>query len=307
MDHRLRALLVVGGGMVTRVGSERVAPRWAIDNACRSGSLRRILPGVYLDAGRADEVALRHRAALAYIGGRGAFSHTTALALWGRCRPAPDAPMHMTVPASVRLRASSALVLHRVDGFEPAPPHVLRRQGRPVTRLERSIVDCWPLLPADERRAVVIEAVNGRVTTVARLGEALLAAPRLVDRAELRALLERLAIGCRSPLEIWGHERVFSGPGMPAFRRQKRLRVGGRVFDLDVYAERERVDFELDGAAWHGDRRQREIDLRRDALLATLGVLVVRFSHRRLVHEPAEVRREVLAILAARRLDRGGA
>ncbi|MFK3979186.1 DUF559 domain-containing protein [Micromonospora sp. NPDC050397] len=69
---------------------------------------------------------------------------------------------------------------------------------------------------------------------------------------------------------------------------------------LDVYAERERVAFELDGAATHGDPRQREIDLRRDALLATVGILVVRFSHRRLLHETTEVRREVVAILAGR-------
>jgi len=70
---------------------------------------------------------------------------------------------------------------------------------------------------------------------------------------------------------------------------------------LDLYAEEERVDVELDGAGVHGDPRQREIDLRRDALLATVGVLVVRFSHRRLVQEAGAVRREVVEILAARR------
>jgi very-short-patch-repair endonuclease len=123
----------------------------------------------------------------------------------------------------------------------------------------------------------------------------------VTGRAELRVLLDRLAVGCRSALEIWGHDHVFSGRGMPAFERQVRVQAGGRTMYLDVYAERERVDFELDGAATHGDRRQREIDLRRDALLATLGILVVRFAHRRLVHETADVRREILAILARRR------
>ncbi|WP_229401740.1 DUF559 domain-containing protein [Micromonospora okii] len=70
---------------------------------------------------------------------------------------------------------------------------------------------------------------------------------------------------------------------------------------LDAYAERERVDFELDGATAHGDPWQREVDLRRDALLATRGILVVRFAHRRLVREPERVREEALAILANRR------
>lgn len=36
-------------------------------------------------------------------------------------------------------------------------------------------------------------------------------------------------------------------------------------------------------------------------LLASVGILVVRYAHRRLVHEPDEVRREILTILANRR------
>src|SRR5690606_24095615 len=114
-------------------------------------------------------------------------------------------------------------------------------------------------------------------------------------------LLDLLAAGCLSPLEIWGHLRVFTGPGMPRFGRQVRVRAGRRSIYLDVYAEAERVDFELDGAAYHGDPRQREVDLRRDALLATLGILVVRFTHERLLYDADAVRREVLAILSARR------
>ncbi|WP_307821395.1 endonuclease domain-containing protein [Micromonospora humidisoli] len=90
-------------------------------------------------------------------------------------------------------------------------------------------------------------------------------------------------------------------PGLPAFRRQARIVVGRRTMYLDVYAERERVDIELDGATTHGDPRQGEIDLRRDALLATVGILVVRFARHRLIHEPDAVRHEVRAILATRR------
>ncbi|MFY1576784.1 DUF559 domain-containing protein [Verrucosispora sp. WMMD703] len=118
----------------------------------------------------------------------------------------------------------------------------------------------------------------------------------------LRRVLPAVYVdGCRSPLEIWGHDRVFTGPGMPVLMRQVRVRVNKRTMYLDLFAEQERVNIELDGATSHGDPRQREIDLRRDALLATVGILVVRFSHRRLVREPDEVRRETLAILAGRR------
>ena len=111
-----------------------------------------------------------------------------------------------------------------------------------------------------------------------------------------------MAAGCRSALEIWGHDHVFTGPGLPALRRQHPVRLGDRTVYLDVYAEPERVAFELDGAAYHGDPEQREADLCRDAALAARGIQVVRFSHRRLVREPDAVRREVLAVLATRRL-----
>lgn len=179
--------------------------------------------------------------------------------------------------------------------------HPVIRRGSLVTPLDRSLVDAWPLLPAAERRAPVIRAVNERMTTPERVGAALRVVPRLPGRAELHELTGLLAAGCLSPLEIWGHQQVFTGAGMPAFRRQVRVNVGSRSVYLDVLAEAELVNFELDGASVHGDPRQREIDLRRDALLATLGILVVRFSHRRLVWETEAVRREIQAILASRR------
>ena len=61
------------------------------------------------------------------------------------------------------------------------------------------------------------------------------------------------------------------------------------------------MNVELDGAAFHSSVQQREADLRRDAALATRGIVVVRFSYRRLVSDPPGVRREVIAILDARR------
>ncbi|MDG4764912.1 DUF559 domain-containing protein [Solwaraspora sp. WMMD406] len=200
------------------------------------------------------------------------------------------------------MRSRSGLTVHHRRAFVVGPPQVVVRGGEPVVRLERSLVESWPLLPAIDRPAPLIRAVNDRWTNADRITTALDELPRLTDRAALRTLLTKLATGCRSQLEIWGHEHVFVGTGMPAFRRQQMVRVGGgRTFYLDVYAGRERVDFELDGAASHGSPAQREIDLRRDALLATAGIQVVRFAHRRLMCEPQQVRREILAILDHRR------
>ena len=208
--------------------------------------------------------------------------------------------MHLSVPLGCGLRSQSGVVVHQRRGLAFGPPEVSTRGGVPVTRVERALMESWPLLPEADRRGPVIQAVNARLTTPQRLRSELAQVPKLTGRAELCVLLDRLAAGCRSELEIWGHDRIFTGPGMPRFGWQFPIQAGGRTVYLDVYAEAERVNFELDGATTHGDPQQREIDLRRDALLATRGILVVRYARRRLVHEPDQVRQEVLAILARR-------
>lgn len=242
--------------------------------------------------------ALRLRAVLAYLDGAGGLSHATALDVWGLRTQAAGEPVHASVPARSGLRSHPGLVIHHRRELA-----VLSRRGMPVTRLEESLVDAWPLLPAADRPAPVIRAVNDRRTTARRIITALSTAPRLTARAALRVLLDRLANGCLSALEIWGHDHVFTGPELPDFQRQVRVQIGRRTIYLDAYAERERLDIELDGATSHGDPHQREIDLRRDALLATVGILVVRFSHDRLTRQPDEVRREIQAILADRAHD----
>ncbi|MGC5019233.1 DUF559 domain-containing protein [Micromonospora sp. DT47] len=295
---------------------QRVAPACGVyvDTALLSAGstveLRR--PGSRAQRGRPDAAAdatafarlapaTRRRAALAYADGRAALSSLTALELWGLRRQPDDEPVHLDAPRGSGVHPRPHLAVHHRNGLVMDPPEVAIRSGVPLVRLERALVDAWPLLPPAERAAPVIRAVNDRLTTPERITTLLETAPRLTGRAELRTLLARLDAGCRSPLEIWGHDHVFTGPGMPPFGRQAKVVVGARTMYLDVYAERERVDIELDGATTHGDPRQREIDLRRDALLATVGILVVRFAHRRLVHEVDAVRREVLAILASRR------
>ncbi|MEV6811720.1 DUF559 domain-containing protein [Micromonospora sp. NPDC051296] len=340
MEPVLRSLVDSAGGVLTRARALEVVAPWVLRQAYRRGCLCRILPAVYVDANLvpgagqlstvgsvvgvglaagagpaattaagatsvavlaavAPEVA--RRAVLAYADGRAAFSQLTALDVHGLRRQPPGEPLHLDVPAGSGLRSRPHLVMHHRTAFTTQPPQVVVRQRLPVTRLEDALVQSWPLLPPEEQAGPVIRAVNDRLTTPRRLGVALSLASKLTGRAELANLVDRLAAGCRSPLEIWGHDRVFTGPDMPALRRQVRVRVGERTMYLDLFAERERVDIELDGTASHGDPRQREVDLRRDALLATVGILVVRFAHRRLVREPDEVRRETLAILATRR------
>jgi very-short-patch-repair endonuclease len=109
-----------------------------------------------------------------------------------------------------------------------------------------------------------------------------------------------LAAGCRSELELWGYDHLFSGPNMPEVERDVAMKLGGRTIYLDVYCPAARINFELDGAKYHTSRGDRERDARRDAALAAIGVTVVRFTHDQLVGSPELVREQIRAIVASR-------
>jgi very-short-patch-repair endonuclease len=121
----------------------------------------------------------------------------------------------------------------------------------------------------------------------------------------MRQLIRLVDAGCHSELELWGHARVFSDPRLSHARLQHRVRTARGTKYLDRYFEAEMVNVELDGSAYHGRPGQRQRDIQRDAALAALGILVVRFSHRRLHAEPAGVVAEIVEILRVRRRQLG--
>jgi len=297
VNPALLRLLVSNGGMVAREAALAHVEHDVLDRAVRSGRLLCPYPRVYLDPELGDDRMALTRAAVLYAGGRAAVSHLSALGLW-RLPVPDDGPVHLMTAPSSHLRGAPGLIVHRRAALGLAPPEVLVRGELPVIRLERSIVDSWPLLSGDAKRAPVIFAVGGRMTTVGRVRDALGAAPRLGGRRYLVHLLDLLELGCRSELELWGYANVFRGLGL---RWQVPFPLGRRTVHLDVFDEAGRVNFELDGRKYHGSVQDRERDLRRDAALAACGIMVVRFTHERLVREPEAVREQTLEIMAARR------
>jgi hypothetical protein len=142
--------LAASSSVLTRSEALAAVPAHVVENAVRTGQLVRLFPGVYADPGAVDRHA-RLVAAVRYGRGRAALSHTSALEVWGVWN-APDAnPVHLTTAATSRF-VGRGLVVHRMEGFLMSPPQVLVRQGLPVTGLEQSIVDSWPVIPAERRR-----------------------------------------------------------------------------------------------------------------------------------------------------------
>jgi very-short-patch-repair endonuclease len=284
-----------GQPVATRKELLALAPSHVIDHAIRRGELKRVLPRAYMRTGapisQPDGLLT---AALRFVGGQGALSHTTAVRFWGLPGPDPD-KVHVTVPDRVQPRTIGIIVVHRRRGFSVGHPQTVVRSGLEVVRLERAVVESWGTLDrTDERRAPVIAAVNDRRSTVDRLFAEAASIPNLPGRSKLLGLLDLLRDGCRSELEVWGHLHVFNHPGLPYPRRQLQVKLGARTIYLDVAYEAEKVIVELDDAKHHFGPDHRERDMRRDAALAMLGWLTLRFSHNRLVTNTDQLRRELL-------------
>jgi very-short-patch-repair endonuclease len=278
--------------LLTRV-SRRTIGSWVAD-----GKLVRIRPGVVALPVAAQawrmhvEATLEGRPAVA--------SHVTALALWELIEH-PPGPVHVTVDLTASARGSKGVVLHRSPGIFDERRRV---DGIAATTVERSIVDTWGRpapLPRSAVRAAAITAVRRRLCTRRELTVALARRPRLAGRAELARLVSLLADGCQSELEIWGCLQILRAPGMPPFVQQRRVVVDGQVFFLDVAYDDAMLAVEMDGAAWHGSRKQRERDIRRDSLLATVGWQTLRFSYGRLTAAPDACRRDIWAAYCFRR------
>ena len=285
----------LNGGLLSRKRALTLAPDHVLEDALRAGAIRRLLPGIYALPDCADDRTVRRRAALAYCPGA-ALSHTDGLDAWGIGNWLDEA-VHLTTAAEHHASRVPGLRLHRRQGFSCQPPDVVVRSGLRVVRLETAIIDSWSLLPQVDRRVPAIVAIRERKTTGTRL---LAACERRRTPQEARRVFTLAAAGCHSPLEMWGHEKVFSDPSLPVSRCQVPIELpGGRIY-LDRYIEEAMLGIELDGAAYHGAPGQRERDIARDARVATRGIQTVRYSHLRLFHDPAGVRRELLEIWRVR-------
>jgi REase_MTES_1575 len=302
--HRLTTLLPCGVARraeVVRASSASSVARWL-----RRGDLVQLHPGILVLPGRSGEWAIRSRAASLWADGP--LSHLSAVVACGMTGPQPG-PVHVTVPYVRSPERRPDVVAHRTT----RQLVTVRRGDVDVVEPVRSLVDAWAYAHSPGRnprscqeapvvRQALIEGVRRRDVRVAALRRETDRRPRHPGRSPLLALLDLLADGCQSELEIWGAVRVLPGPpDVPPPVRQHRVRLAsGRWVQLDAAWPGARVAVELDGAAFHGSREARERDLRRDTALAALGWVVLRFSYARLMTDPAGCRREIAVVVRSR-------
>ena len=104
----------------------------------------------------------------------------------------------------------------------------------------------------------------------------------------------------KSFLEARSLRTVFNTQAFKRLVPQHVITLEGCTYRLDLYDPVTRTAFEMDSDKHHDGRGNRLRDIRRDAHLATAGILTVRFPYVDVMNAPHECRRIALEVMNAR-------
>lgn len=254
-----------------------IESRWsksALRAAVRCGAVTRMLPEHYAATEHAESTVARAHAATAWVGHGSVVLGVAAASAWELC----DGPQNITVtgPPGMSRAVPPWLTLRRAE--EP-PPSALWH-GCPVSLPALSIVTAYGQVPRDRADGLVYSAVQRRLTTPAEIAAAVSTLYGVRGRRALMSTLSAVKAGSESHLETIGLRTVFHTKEFASFVRQHRLIVDGTPYRLDMFHPMTRTTVELDGAAAHTGDENRGRDVSRDAALASVGILTLRFTYR---------------------------
>jgi hypothetical protein len=271
VDAQIARVATVQDGLMSRAQLADVGlGRGAIRHRLETGEFTRLFRGVFAIGRTAVSPRGWARAALLAVGPDAVLSHRSAAFVWGLADPPPT--VHVSV-AGRRLRPRPGLTPHTVVPY--LPDEVRIRDGLRVTSPLRTLRD---LRHDDDLERLAAEAHLARLAPADALGAL------VPNHAPTRSTLERAM------------RRIVDQAGLP--QPLVNHHVAGR--ECDFVWPRERVIAETDGWHVHGSRRSFEDDRARDAALAALGYVVVRFTWRQLERRPLLVAARLAQVLAVR-------
>lgn len=269
----------------------------------RQGVFERVGRGVIALPGRTWALPQRSMCAVLMVPQEALVSHWTAAQLHRLDAP-HDPSTHVVVRHSRQRQPSPtssrpAIVVHQTRAL-PAS-HRTAVDGIPTTAVERTIVDCAPLL--DRWRALrMLDSASPSTGLWRRIHETavLLSNGRAGVRfiaditgpggdARFRSTLERRA---RAALRAGG---VEAGEWNVAIHHD-----GRRIREVDLCFRAEGLIVEFDGLRFHHSRSAAQRDRRSDRELITAGWRVLRFTWEDVVYRPAQLARDVRAALDRR-------
>lgn len=296
-DARLLSLAEAQAGVLTldQAADLGVGP-WAVRRLATS-QWQRLAPGVfYLGLGPPPWRAQAWAGLL--VGGPQARLAGEAAAHLHGLLPEPPPTVEVLVPLDrqVRDRWPWSFRRERPGVRDPRSVGLLSR-----TTVEDTVLDLVDrATTAREVQALVASAVQQRRTTVVRLRRSAAGRARLRHRRLVEALLDDVAVGAETPLELAYLHRVERAHGLPRGIRQHRAAHSTAI--RDVLYEEFAVVVELDGRLGHeGAGRFRDLD--RDNAAAVAGELTLRYGWHDVADRACAVASQLGLVLARRGWD----
>lgn len=252
-----------------------IASPFVIRGAVAAGDLTRLVPDQYCLAEHDASWLMRAHAAVAWAGPGAALTGLAALAARGFA-PWPVDTIDVVVPAGGHKRGPEWIRVRSLSA--PFDAYLMAPNTR-ITSSELAVALAYGNVAPRDRARLVHGAIRAGVTSVDALQQASATLPRFRARPEFDQRMRRIAAGAESYLEERGMADVFRGAKLSGVKFQHRVRVRGEVFRVDAVHLPTKTVFELDGREGHDGPTDRQKDIRRDGLLATLGHLTVRWTY----------------------------
>jgi Protein of unknown function (DUF559) len=270
-----------------------------IRRAVRSGRWQEPVPGVVVLHSGGLSRRERYLTALAWAGGDGRLSHTSALHLLGAdvrepgarprvagvrgryVAPADAGLVQVSVPHGRHLRSVEFVVVHQTR----RPLGDLVVGGLRTTTAARAAVDVS--VHATRRQDVDHVVADVLQRGLADLAE-LAAETRFLGRYARPWLRDALLDASRGMRSVGESDlrRVVLAAGLPEPVWNAEVRTASGRYLLDAYWEEQQLGAEADGAAFHLNAEAWDEDLRRQNAVQSTGVRLLRFPVRRLRREP---------------------
>jgi very-short-patch-repair endonuclease len=208
----------------------------------------------------------------------------------------PPMRIDLLVPEHRRLRAPEWLDVTRAAASTPCSVVGRLRVASPADAVVRGLSSVAPR----DRASVVYRATQRRLVGVPQLRDALARTARVPERRRLESIIRAVERGAESFLEERALRTIFNTREFSRLIPQHDYFLEGYTYRIDLYDPATKTAFEMDSKAHHGTWADRVRDMRRDAHLATDGVLTVRFPYEDVVERPAECRRVAVEVMRGR-------
>jgi len=293
---RLKLWLAATGNAATYADLVARFGEPALRTALATGSVARVLPGVYAAAELCSDPLVRCKALVAWSAPDGFITGLAAAHMWGIGEEMPSV-ITVHVQPSWHLRAPPWARLLRA---QTQPVTLFRIRGVRVADAPDAVIQAWREARPDIAAATVIEAVHGGLGTVTSLTEAIARRSQLPRRGRLVELIALLDGGVTSYLEYIARRDAFPGRLFPELQWQVEIWPAGRKRVMDAFDAEAMIDLEFDGFGSHGGAEAFETDRERDNEMRAVGIEPLHYTYNDVTKRPEWCRQNYRTVRATR-------